>query len=277
MRRFLLLSVLILSLGSCGTMYKSGQTPDDVYFSPAQELPVYVESEANRNNDDEYLSDRYLRMKSSNRNRWSAFDDDFMYWNNPSWNNQFYFNSFRNPWAFNNPWGWNNPWAFNNPWAWNGGMGMGMGWGWNSGIGMGFGWNNWGWGNPMHPGFWGNPVIITRPMNPRAYTPRGGSSSLSTFAPRTYIDPKTGSRTYNLGSSPRQFRNSSGSSYYTSPSYRSPRTYSGSNGERYNAPSRSFDRGSSNGSFNSAPRGGGGSGSGSSGTAPVRSFPRGGN
>lgn len=277
MRRFLLLSVLILSLGSCGTMYKSGQTPDDVYFSPGRELPAYVESQTDRREEsleDEYLSDRYLRMKAINRNRWSAFDDDFMYWNNPAWNNQVYFNSFRNPWAFNNPWAWNNPWMFNNPWGWNGGIGMGMGMGWNN-WNMGFGWNNWGWGNPMHPGFWGSPVIVTRPVNPRAYTPRGGSGSLGTYMPRTFVDPKTGARTYNLGSSPREFRSRTGGSYYTAPSYRSPRSYSGSDGERYSAPSRSFDRGSG-GTFNSAPRSSGSSG-GSSGTAPVRSFPRGGN
>ncbi len=35
--RILLLAISAAALSSCSTMYKSGQTPDDVYYSPGQE------------------------------------------------------------------------------------------------------------------------------------------------------------------------------------------------------------------------------------------------
>ncbi|HEY0068070.1 MAG TPA: hypothetical protein VGB46_11925 [Flavisolibacter sp.] len=118
------LPVLLASLlfASCTTAYKSGQTPDDVYYSPARERAEYVNTEERtasqkyRNNDryDEYADeDRYLRMKVYNRSRWSALDNDWCtynsyrgrygnnYYYNNSWNSYAYWNYFYNPYYSN--------------------------------------------------------------------------------------------------------------------------------------------------------------------------------
>lgn len=88
-KTFLFFSIFSILL-SCN-VYKNGQTVDDVYFSPALQLNQLTNHQDGNGYLD--LSDRYLRMKSSNR-RWFLFDEDFIYWNNSPWNNQFFFN----PW-----------------------------------------------------------------------------------------------------------------------------------------------------------------------------------
>jgi hypothetical protein len=251
-------------------MYKSGQTPDDVYYSPNpyEIAPPVQDSEAQR--QDEYMSDQYLRMKSSNRARWSTFDDDFAYWNDPRWNNQFYFNSFYSPYSPYNPWG--------------------MGMGWTTGFGPGFypysgftfGINYWtGYYNPFCPAYYGAPVVIVnRPVNPKAYAPRTGNISAYNLNRNSFItDPKTGNRVYNM-SGYRSMSNStrSGNNFYT-PSSRSSRMFSRSydEGGSYSTPSRSFGSGSSNSTRSSGSSGSmRSSGSSSSGSAPVRTFKRGG-
>ncbi len=85
MKSFLPLLALLIVFASCTTAYKSGQTPDDVYFSPTrpQEEYVRVEKEDDRqyrrNEQQEdyysYNDDRYLRMKIRNRDQWSYLDE----------------------------------------------------------------------------------------------------------------------------------------------------------------------------------------------------------
>ena len=123
MKSFLPLLSLALVFASCTTAYKSGQTPDDVYFSPERPQAEYVRvedkeedryyrGESNRNNSDyyNYEEERYLRMKVRNRQRWSYLDNDFysynpyvysnpgFYYNNP-WNSYSYWNYYYNPYA----------------------------------------------------------------------------------------------------------------------------------------------------------------------------------
>ena len=248
--RILILAFSVIGLNSCTTMYKSGQTPDDVYYSPGRTTVDYVDVDAERSgryrNDDYYSTDRYLRMKAQGRNRWSAFDDDFFYWDNPTWNNPFYFNSFYSPWS--SPWiGTSSIYSYNY---------------WNSGF-----------FNPFLPGYYSSPVVIvTKPSNPRAYTPRGGN--LGTYnTTRNASDTKTTGRIYNISSSPRS-SNSSGGNYYSSPSNRSSQYSNSGSSSTF----RTFGSGSGGSSTNSAPRSSGSSGSSgnSGGSAPVRSFPRGG-
>jgi hypothetical protein len=78
-----ILSAVIL-LTSCSTVYKTGQTPDDVYFSPAPPKVEYSkddekeESRQEKRQEDEYNAyseDRYLRMRVRDRARWSRLDD----------------------------------------------------------------------------------------------------------------------------------------------------------------------------------------------------------
>jgi hypothetical protein len=115
-------SILLLALfsaiafSSCTTAYKTGQTPDDVYYSPTRPQDEYVNTQNEENkyqNDDgyysdEYYDDRYLRMKVRDRYRWSDLDDQFYYsrkynytvcncsCNNP-WNPYTFWNNNYNP------------------------------------------------------------------------------------------------------------------------------------------------------------------------------------
>jgi hypothetical protein len=122
MKSFLPLLSSIVLLGSCTAAYKSGQTPDDVYYSPARPQVEYVSVDNNddrryRSNDDyyNYESDRYLRYRVRNRSRWSYLDDYYSdpyayrynpynyYYNNPYYSNYW---DYRNYWNYYyNPYG----------------------------------------------------------------------------------------------------------------------------------------------------------------------------
>jgi hypothetical protein len=124
--RIILLGLAVVAFGSCSTAYKTGQTPDDVYYSPARETAAYVKVENDddrryrsedryRSNDiyrsnDDYINsdDRWLRMRVRNRYRWSAFDD--YQWNDWRYNSWSY-NSYNSYSPFNNYW--------NNYYSWN--------------------------------------------------------------------------------------------------------------------------------------------------------------
>jgi len=117
-------SVLVTSC----SVYRSGQTPDDVYYSPSRQSSAAYVQTANRDDsrynaydEGSYYDNNYLRMRVHNRSRWSAFDNygynDFGYspmigsgfnmgygYANPfsySYNN--YFNSYMNWNSFYNP------------------------------------------------------------------------------------------------------------------------------------------------------------------------------
>ena len=116
--------MVIVLLGSCTTAYKSGQTPDDVYFSPSknggEEYLAAKPKEYNRvYRDDAYNdpNDNWLRMRVRNPYLWNRFDYYDMYgpsmyspsswmynWNSPySFHYGSYFNSFYNWNSFFNP------------------------------------------------------------------------------------------------------------------------------------------------------------------------------
>jgi len=102
----LVLTVAVLS--SCTTAYKTGQTPDDVYFSPVHKQAEYVQVEQKEERpvqtSEDYYEDRFLRMRIEDRNRWSALDDYYF-------NNTYAYNSYGNYYSLNSPW--------NSYWAWN--------------------------------------------------------------------------------------------------------------------------------------------------------------
>jgi len=101
----LLLAFSALAFSSCTTAYKTGQTPDDVYFSPAPPQDEYVrtqkEDSRQYQSDDEYYDDRYLRMKVHNRSRWSNLDDWYYFGDRYSYS---YYNNLNNPWNPNTYW-----------------------------------------------------------------------------------------------------------------------------------------------------------------------------
>jgi len=72
-----ILSALLLI--SCSTAYKTGQTPDDVYFSPPRPEAEYVRVQRDETRRVRYYQedeeDRFLRMRVRNRNRWDDLDD----------------------------------------------------------------------------------------------------------------------------------------------------------------------------------------------------------
>jgi hypothetical protein len=120
--RFLLLALAVAAFSSCSSVYKSGQTPDDVYFSPARpqaESYVEVRKEKPGSNyqtyeqyQDSYRDDNFLRMSVGNPyylnayNSYSGFDwrynsfyNGFNYGYNSPWNNYFAWNNFYNPYG----------------------------------------------------------------------------------------------------------------------------------------------------------------------------------
>jgi uncharacterized membrane protein YgcG len=250
---FLLGSIMM----GCSTAYRSGQTPDDVYFSPTKENSGYVQF---NNRDEEYradevpMTDRYLRMKTFGGSRWNMFDDDFAYWNNPHWNNNTYFNVYPS-------------------------IGYGMGYG-NAMWGNPFAYRNSGFWNPFSPNYYGRPVVVYNVYNINKYTtPR--SSGPRTYNLNTYTAPRNVYSDPKLGTNIR-----SGNQYYNNSSSGTPRGgYNPrSSGSDYGSPARTFSNSSSSGSSSNRSSGStssssssSSSGSSSSGSAPVRSFPRGGN
>ena len=112
-RQILLLAITAAAVSSCTTAYKTGQTPDDVYFSPARPQDEYVRTEEKDEYryDDEYYDDRYLRMKVMNRTRWNSLDDWYSY-DRYSYRYNYYYGSYYNPYT-----SWNyyhNPYCHNN-------------------------------------------------------------------------------------------------------------------------------------------------------------------
>jgi hypothetical protein len=113
--RILLFGLVIAGLSSCAT-YRTGQTPDDVYYSPEREGASYVQTERdedNRTSYNESNEDRRIRQQIRDQ-RFRSFDDDF-YWNSPRYNS-WGWNTWNNPY---NTWGWNNNWGMNYGWGWN--------------------------------------------------------------------------------------------------------------------------------------------------------------
>jgi uncharacterized membrane protein YgcG len=114
-RQILLLAITAAALSSCTTAYKTGQTPDDVYFSPTRPQDEYVRVEEKEDNqyryDDEYYDDRYLRMKVQNRSQWSYLDDWYAY-DRYGYRANYYYGTYYNPYT-----SWNyyyNPYCRNN-------------------------------------------------------------------------------------------------------------------------------------------------------------------
>lgn len=110
MKLYLPLIASALVLASCSTAYKTGQTPDDVYYSPERQRDEYVRVEKDNDrqyrdqlqSEEEWREDRYLRMKTSYR-RYSTLDDYDCYCYTGSNYNR-YFDLYRyNNWNYYNP------------------------------------------------------------------------------------------------------------------------------------------------------------------------------
>lgn len=128
MKSYLPLLTIALALASCSTAYKSGQTPDDVYYSPARQRDEYVrvkekDDRMYQGDDERSREERYLRMRARDR-RYELLDDDYNYYsynvnnyygynnychyypymgyNRIYWNvNPFYYDVYYNPYYYN--------------------------------------------------------------------------------------------------------------------------------------------------------------------------------
>ena len=103
--KILLIALSVAAFSNCTTAYKSGQTPDDVYYSPAR---VEEDDQHNNNNRNEVKNetpeDESIRMRIRDY-RWRDFDDDYNYNNSPyhyctcSCNDYgYYYNPRYHPW-----------------------------------------------------------------------------------------------------------------------------------------------------------------------------------
>ncbi|MCR6719689.1 MAG: hypothetical protein NVV59_05200 [Chitinophagaceae bacterium] len=229
------LAVLVLS--SCSTAYRAGQTPDDVYYSPARETDSYVvvDRRQDRYNDryndydvDRYYEDRFLRMRVMNRGLWSSLD--YYYANPYAFSPYNYYHSWNDPW--NSYWAWN---SFYNPYF-------------NSYYGLG-GWNSWaggGWGGWGHGGIivGGGSKPVTRPsralvFNPGSYLPNNQQST--SRGPNRYTPGSIGGSRYN---------NSNSAGYNSGRVSNNNSSYQPSRNN--NTPSRSYTPSSSSGSSRSS-------------------------
>ncbi len=180
--KILLLAFFAAVFTSCST-YKAGQTPDDVYYSPARDLTAKkeVRTEPRRDRYEEYVSsqdDQYLRRKIRDRERWSTIDD-YSYWYDSRYNHM-------DGLSYNRYNMWNQPYRYNT-------------WGYNT-----WGYNTWGY-NPWTPGYFGYggmyspayPIVYYK--NPRVYSGTTGKTNLTSFSNRAYNNQNTNSNNYNKG------------------------------------------------------------------------------
>ncbi len=100
--KFLLLAIAAVSITSCSTAYKSGQTPDDVYYSPVRAVDEREtrEEKVEQRSTDNY-EEREIRMATRDR-RWRDINDDYDYRYDPyryGYNYGYYYN----PYYYNRP------------------------------------------------------------------------------------------------------------------------------------------------------------------------------
>lgn len=109
MKNKLLLFVLsAVIFTSCTTLYKSGQTPDDVYYSPVRQYGEVTKRQENRREERQdyyrdYNEDRQIRMGIGDP-RWRYLDNDISY--NPymyGYNYGYYYNPYYYPLPVYNP------------------------------------------------------------------------------------------------------------------------------------------------------------------------------
>lgn len=267
-------------LSSC-SVYRHGQTPDDVYYSPAKvenggngAAAGYVPANSGRNEGRRYynsnspsysgyddyatMDDRWLMMRVRNPYRWSLFDDYNFY--SP-------YNSFYSPYGFGSPW---SPYSS---------LGYGFSPGWSFGLGFGaynpygFGFYNyynnyWNWNSYFNP-YYPHVVVVSPKTNPAGYN-RARSFDLNRYNNTYNLNRGSIAPRYNNNNNSYRYNNSNNNSrvsserYYNNnssrerPSYSSPsqdrpvRSYTPST-PSYNSPRSS---GSSSGGGGSVPSGG---------------------
>lgn len=106
--KYLLIILSAFAISSCSTAYQSGQTPDDVYYSPARETGYDRNDDRNDSRDQvryQRANDYEISMAIRDR-RWRDFRDDYNFYNSPynyatcrTVNYGYYYNPYYYPWA----------------------------------------------------------------------------------------------------------------------------------------------------------------------------------
>ncbi len=103
--KLLILAITAVSISSCSTAYKSGQTPDDVYFSPVRVLyDTDTKEEVRTTNErtDTY-EEREIRMATRDR-RWRDINDDYDYtYRYDPYRYGYNYGYYYNPYYYNRP------------------------------------------------------------------------------------------------------------------------------------------------------------------------------
>jgi hypothetical protein len=87
--RILLAAILAIVFSSCSTAYKTGQTPDDVYYSPVRADFAMLPDEGQTSYDDQSI------LMSIRDPRWRDFDNDYAYTPyNFGYNCDYYYNPY---------------------------------------------------------------------------------------------------------------------------------------------------------------------------------------
>ncbi len=189
----LLALALVVGVSSCSSS-RNAQNTDDLYYSNGNKKAAAA------NQGDYYStapSDNYVRMKATDPDRWSYFDDYNAY-------DSYYYSPVAASYGFGYP-----------AYGFGYGMGYGMGFGYGLGFGMGYGlgfydpyfaWNC-GYNPYFYNPFYGGAVFVShslggpvysnlRPFNSLAYR-NGVAAKSGTSAGRFYRQGMSGTSAYN--------------------------------------------------------------------------------
>jgi len=236
-RQILLLAITTAALSSCTTAYKTGQTPDDVYFSPTRPQDEYVrvkEKEDYRYQyDEQYYDDRYLRMKVHNPSQWSSLDDWYSY-DRYGYRANAYYGTYYNPYT-----SWNyhyNPYCQNNVIAY-------------------------------HPGYAGQTSVAQNVARPRAF-------NLASYTGTTYnnANNSVNMNSYKTGMGRPVYNNKNSNNGFSNTLKQifNSGTNINSSNSSYSSPSRSYTPSSSSSSSGGSSSSSGSSGGGGGATRPSR-------
>ena len=103
--KILLFALSVAAFSSCSTAYKTGQTPDDVYYSPVKVVEQRTETKREEQRYEKTNNDYEITMSIRDR-RWRDFRDGYEYDNSPynycycnCKNTGYYYNPYYYPWA----------------------------------------------------------------------------------------------------------------------------------------------------------------------------------
>ena len=103
--KILLFVISVAAFSSCSTAYKTGQTPDDVYYSPVKVVAERKETKREEQRYEKTNNDYEITMGIRDR-RWRDFRNDYEYDNSPynycycnCKSTGYYYNPYYYPWA----------------------------------------------------------------------------------------------------------------------------------------------------------------------------------